>query len=141
MSEEKPLLGVDLKLVDTELGADLKVSREGDFETVSAEFNLGQAIVDRLSTRLGELSDIGHSNYGSRLYDLIGEINSDATRERAKLIVRRALENEPRIRKIVNVVVMVDDSDSSVINIDISAIAVGKNVPLNLVFPFHLELA
>lgn len=141
MSDEKPLLGRDLKLVDTELGSDLKVSRDGDIETVSDEFNLGQAIIHRLRTRVGELSDIGHSNYGSRLYDLIGEVNSETTRERAKLIVKRALENEPRISKIVNIAVRTSDSDPSVINIDISVIAVERNIPLNLVFPFHLELA
>lgn len=139
MSEDKPLLGTDLKLVDTELGVDLKVSQDGDIETVSDEYNLGQAIIHRLRTREGELTDIGHSNYGSRLYDLIGQVNSDATRERAKLIVKRALEKEPRIKKIVNIKVTMSDYDPSVVNIDVSVIAVDRNVPLNLVIPFHLE--
>ena len=85
MGEE---LGVDLKLRETDLGADLEVTPEGDLELVSGERNLGQAIINRLRTRLGELTDLGHSRYGSSLYEMIGEPNNERTRAIVRLMVR-----------------------------------------------------
>ena len=139
MSEEKPILGRDLRLVETELGVDLSVSARGDLQTVRDELNLGQAIVHRFRTRKGELADIGRSNYGSRLYELIGEPNNETTRERAKAIVRDALRQDPRVKEIVRITVETRKGSLDIIDIDITVIAIGSNVPLNVVFPFHLE--
>ena len=64
---EKGELGKDLKLrfdkLEIELGADLATDK-GDFETVSDEQNLVQAILHRLTTEEGELYDIGHFIFG-----------------------------------------------------------------------------
>jgi phage baseplate assembly protein W len=139
LSEEKPVLGKDLLLNYAEVGADLKVSSSGDLQLVDDEFNLGQAIVHRLRTRPGELLDIGHSTYGSTLYDLIGEPNTEGTREKVKAVVIAALKREPRVEKIVRVVVTPLPSRLDAVDVDISVIATGSEVPLNVVMPFYLE--
>jgi len=142
MSERsKPILGHDVKLEETELGVDLEVSPSGDLQIVRDELNLGQAIVHRLRTGIGELLDIGHSDYGSHLYDLIGEPNNEATRERAKAIVWDALQRDPRIKQIVNISVTSQPYRMDIVDIDITVIAIGRKVPLNIVLPFHLEVA
>lgn len=140
-SEEKPVLGKDLRLVYADVGADLKVSPSGDLELVDDELNLGQAIVHRMRTRPGELLDIGHSSYGSKLYDLIGEPNNEATREKVRAVVIEALEREPRVKKIVKVVVTVSKARSDSVDVDVSLIATETEVPINVVFPFYLENA
>ena len=61
MSEKKEKIGKDLKLQFDSLGADL-IATKGDFETVSDESNLVQAIIHRLTTDEGELHDIGHAD-------------------------------------------------------------------------------
>ncbi|HUI01875.1 MAG TPA: DUF2634 domain-containing protein [Nitrososphaerales archaeon] len=141
MSEEKPVLGKDLRLVYAEVGADLKVSSSGDLELVDDEFNLGQAIIHRLRTRPGELVDIGHSTYGSKLYDLIGEPNNEATREKVKAVVAEALEREPRVKRVVSVKVTARQDRQDAVDVDVSLIATETEVPLNVVFPFYLENA
>jgi phage baseplate assembly protein W len=141
MSEEKPVLGKDLMLTETEFGVDLSISSTGDLSAVSDELNLGQAIVHRLRTTLGELFDIGHSGYGSSLYDLIGEPNNQATRDRARAIVRQTLQQEPRIKQIVSISVEPRLERSDVVDIEVMVIAIETSVPLNIVFPFYLEVA
>ncbi len=141
MSEEKPVLGKDLRLVYADVGADLKVSPSGDLELVDDELNLGQAIVHRMRTRPGELLDIGHSSYGSKLYDLIGEPNNEATREKVRAVVIEALEREPRVKKVVKVSVTVRRDRPDAVDVDVSLIATDTEVPLNVVFPFYLENA
>ncbi len=68
---------------------------------VSGRADLAQAVVNRLLTRQGELTDLGHPDYGSRLYQLIGEPNSRRTYAVAELYIREALAGEPRIQEIV----------------------------------------
>src|SRR5262249_50300314 len=59
---------------------------------------LAQAIVNRLLTRRGELAQLGHPNYGSRLHVLVGELNNTRTRGLAELYIRDSLAQEPRIQ-------------------------------------------
>lgn len=140
MAEERPLLGRDLKLVEGEAGADLKLSPFGDLEVVGDEMNLGQAIVHRIRTRRGELAEIGHGRYGSRLYDLLGEPNDETTRERIRVLVREALAHEPRIREIHSLTVTPSGERADVVRIEITVSAIGGEVPLNIVVPFYLEV-
>jgi phage baseplate assembly protein W len=104
MSEEsKKLLGVDLMLSETPLGVDIFKNSNGDFEFVTEEMNLAQAVLHRLRTIKGELIDIGHPEYGSNLYDLVGEPNNSMTRDRIKMLVRETLSEEPRIKEITRI--------------------------------------
>ncbi|PKP60321.1 MAG: hypothetical protein CVT89_00020 [Candidatus Altiarchaeales archaeon HGW-Altiarchaeales-2] len=124
--------------MDKDVGRDIIINNTGDLETVSGAFNLGQAITNRLMTRKGELSELGHANYGSRMYELIGEPNNERTRELAKIYVKECLSQEPRIKEIVKVVVSPVGNDR--IDISISAIPIESEVVLNIVFPFYLEI-
>ena len=141
----KELLGKDLKLVDDlfdkTLGSDLTISPGGDLETVGDEYNLGQAIINRLKTRQGELADLGHSLYGSRLYELIGEPNNERTRELARLCTREAIAQDPRVKEIVSIIIEVPKDDPHRIDINISVLPIGSTTLLNVVFPFYLEVA
>jgi phage baseplate assembly protein W len=80
-----------------------------DYETVDGKDNLAQAIVMRLLTPRGELTELGHPEYGSRLHELLGSPNSETRRGLAKLFVLEALAQEPRIAKVVDVTVTPHD--------------------------------
>ena len=136
---DEKLLGRDIKLTDKDIGRDIEINNSGDIETVSGVFNLGQAITNRLMTRKGELSELGHANYGSRLYELIGEPNNERTRDLVKMYVKECLSQEPRIKEIVKVVV--SPVGNNRIDISISVIPIESKVVLNIVFPFYLEVA
>jgi phage baseplate assembly protein W len=82
---------------------DLVASASGDVQTISGRANLAQAIINRLLTRQGELTRLGHPNYGSRLHLLVGELNNARTRGLAGIYVREALAQEPRIQEVTEV--------------------------------------
>lgn len=79
---------------------DLSVAPGGDLQTVSGRANLAQAIINRLLTRKGELSRLGHPNYGSRLYQLTGELNNNRIRGLAEIYIRESLAQERRIEEV-----------------------------------------
>jgi phage baseplate assembly protein W len=141
----KEVLGKDLKLVDDlydiTLGSDLAISPSGDLETVSEEYNLGQAIINRLRTRQGELADIGYSLYGSHLYELVGEPNNERTRELAKLYARESIAQDPRVSEMVSITVETLKDNPNRIDINISVLPIGRTTVLNIVLPFYLEVA
>ncbi|RLT44685.1 MAG: DUF2634 domain-containing protein [Chloroflexi bacterium] len=72
----------------------------GDLRLVSGRENLAQAIVNRLLTRQGELTGLGHPDYGSRLYQLVGEPNTRRTQALAAHYIRESLAAETRIREV-----------------------------------------
>jgi len=140
MSAKKEFIGKDLELKFDRLGADLIVTTEGDLGTVSDEDNLAQAIIARLSTDVGELYDIGHADYGSRLHELIGEINNETTRERIKAVVLDCLTQEPRIKEITSVEVRRDPHDPHRVDVEITVLPLGSSTFLTVVYPFRLEV-
>lgn len=145
MDEE--LYGTDLKLIMEirpeymGLGADLLVNKKGDLQTATGRENLGQAILHRLLTRRGELGDIGHPDYGSRLHELIGEPNNERTRELVRLYAKECISQEPRVQDIKSLTVSVQKGDSHVVLLDVTVLPIKSNVPMNVVFPFYLEVA
>jgi phage baseplate assembly protein W len=140
MAEKKRVIGKDLKLTFDELGADLTVTPEGDFDTVSEEDDLAQAIIARLTTDEGELQDIGHADYGSRLHDLIGEVNNAVTRERIKAKVRDCLAQEPRIKEVTSINARTAPHDPHRVDIEITVLPIGSSIFLTIVYPFSLEV-
>ncbi len=76
-----------------------------DYATLDGRDNLAQAIVMRLLTPRGELAELGHPEYGSRLNELLGTPNTETRRGLAKLFVLEALAQEPRIAKVLDVTV------------------------------------
>jgi phage baseplate assembly protein W len=140
----KEILGKDLRLcndvLEETLGSDLAISPSGDLEVVSEEHNLSQAIINRLRTREGELADLGHLLYGSRLYELIGQPNNERTRELARLYTRDCIAKDPRVMDIASVTVEVPKTNPSRIDIRITVIPITETTALNIVFPFYLEV-
>jgi phage baseplate assembly protein W len=154
MDERVARFGTDLRLLDDlerqnsrQGGNDLltvphQVPGEGelrvDLETVNGVANLQQALLLRLLTPAGELTVLGHPDYGSRLFELIGERNTEMTRNRAKLYTLQALTAEPRVREVRTVTVTPDAKDRTQINIAVRLVAITGDTPLNFVFPFFL---
>ncbi len=134
-------LGRDLKIVDKDPGYDLNISPTGDLETIGEEYNLAQAIIMRLNTMQGELTDLGHSSYGSRLHELIGEPNNERTRELVRLYALESVTRDPRVEEIVGIGAKPLKGDPHRIDINISVKAIGLTSILNIVFPFYLEVA
>ena len=139
MSTEQ--LGRDLKIVEKDPGYDLNISPTGDLETIGEEYNLAQAIIMRLNTMQGELTDLGHSSYGSRLHELVGEPNNERTRELVSLYALESVNRDPRVEEVVGISVETIKGDLSRIDISISVKAMGLTSILNIVFPFYLEVA
>jgi phage baseplate assembly protein W len=122
-------------------GADLYVSRKGDIGTVGGRENLGQAILQRLLTRKGELGALGHPWYGSRLHELIGRPNDKETRDLVRLYAKECVAQEPRVKEIVGITVKAYPGDSHAVVLDITVIPIKSTTPMNLVFPYYLEMS
>ena len=113
--------------------------RVRDFGTVTGRDNLGQALTVRLLTPKGELTALGHPDYGSRLHEVIGAPNTPGTRNLAKLFVIEALKQERRIEKIERVDVTPHPVNRFLLLIAIEVRPVGGDVSLAL-GPVLLEL-
>jgi phage baseplate assembly protein W len=152
MTASDARLGTDLRLLanlqqdnDRMGGSDLLTTtaptqdgRPGltDLQTVQGAQNMQQALMVRFLTRPGALTALGHPDYGSRLYTLIGQLNTPANRNSAKLFVLEALAAEPRVASVVSVDVTAGARDR--IDISVSLLTITSDTPLNLVFPFYL---
>ena len=154
MTERDKLFGTDLRLLrDLERGSSrdeghdlstVRVERRpgqffSDLETLSGVDNLKQALLLRFITPAGELASLGHPTYGCRLHELIGQLNTQTTRNRAKLYVLQALGEEPRVKQVLGVEVTPNPKRREQIDIRVRLIAIDGQTPLNLVFPFFLE--
>ena len=144
--------GTDLRLLrnlerrksSRDPGSDLATTKRSetgqkDLGTLTGNDNLIQALLLRFLTPVGELAALGHANYGSRLFELIGELNSETNRNRAKLFVLEALAAEPRVKEVRAVRVTQNHSERSRMDIDVSLLPIDGDTPLNLVFPFFLN--
>jgi len=120
--------------LDARTGADRLI----DMDTYEGVDNLVQALLLRFLTPVGELAALGHPDYGSRLHELIGELNNQTNRNRAKLFVLGSLALEPRIRQVVSVDVTQSRANPTQMDIRVSALAIDQDTPLNLVFTFSL---
>ena len=151
MNIDPQRLGTDLRLLDPldrgddhtsrgDLRAALRKSIDRvDLATVSEVSNLEQALLMRFLTPRGALEILGHPEYGSRLFTLIGELNTETNRNRAKLYVLEALAQEPRIGQVLSVAVTTHRAASPTrIDIAISAEVAESRQVLNMVFPFFL---
>jgi len=111
-----------------------------DLGIVDGFDNLGQAVVLRLLTPLGELAPLAHPEYGSRLYELIGSPNTATTRNLAKLYILESLQLEPRIQSVIEVVVEPAPGTRDRINVQVAVKPVAETQVVRI-GPFTLELA
>lgn len=129
----------DLMTSDREF-VDLAADAGGDLDTTTGRANLAQAIINRLLTRRGELTSLGHPEYGSRLHELVGELNNLRLRALAELYIRDCLAQESRIEKVryVRFEPPSRDLDRSVLKATIGVKAVGEEKDLGIVLPIEI---
>jgi phage baseplate assembly protein W len=111
-----------------------------DLGLVQGVDNLGQAVLLRLLTPRGELAELAHPDYGSRLHELVGRVNTETTRNLVKLFILESLQQEPRIAKVEEVTVTPSSGrrDRVDVSIRVKPIAATTSVTIG---PFTLELA
>ncbi len=110
-----------------------------DLATGEARDNLGQAVVLRLLTPRGDLTHLGHPEYGSRLHELVGRVNTETTRNLARLLILESLQQEPRIEKVQSITVSPAVARPSSIEITLDVVPLGETDSLTI-GPFSLEL-
>lgn len=110
-----------------------------DFELISGRDNLKQAIIMRLLTPRGELAHLGHPDYGARVHELVGAGNTETNRNRLKLFILEALDREPRIAKVVDVLVMPSAGRRTTVDVTLTVEPVGFSSVVEI-GPFRLQL-
>jgi phage baseplate assembly protein W len=131
-----PVLGCDV-YIDPTSGEGV-IGPNGDLLTVNGLECLAQDIRIRFSTDPGELPL--HPNFGLGKSHVIGS-GQAAPQVQAQIL--RAdfidmLQQEPRVQRVLDVVITQSNQDSWMIAYDIEAIGVEDAVRLNLVFPYYL---
>lgn len=141
---EHDILGTDLRIIDDEMDSKdltvvVSVRGKQDLAPVSGVDNLVQALNLRLNAKKGALRELGHPNYGSRLYTLIGRLNNQTNRKLLEAYTRECLRQEPRIREIISITVESSPAEPGAVFVHAAVTPIQSPEPLNLVFPFHFE--
>jgi phage baseplate assembly protein W len=111
-----------------------------DFKIVEGRPNLSQAVILRLLTPRGELEPLGHPDYGSRLHELIGRVNTETTRHLVKLHILESLQAEPRLepkKTQVKTTPTLGRRDSVDVTLDVTPVGATDRVTIG---PITLEL-
>src|SRR5262249_50682250 len=108
-----------------------------DLETLRGVESLQQALLLRFLTPTGELTILGHADYGSRLHELIGELNNQTNRNRIRMMVLQAVDQEPRVKE-VRALSVTQGADRTTVNVSMTLKVIDSPNPLNLVFDFSL---
>lgn len=113
---------------------------EWDFTLRDGKENLVQAVILRLLTPRGELTALGHADYGSRVHELIGRENSATHRNLMKLFILEALKLEPRIEKVAELKVAPSPGTKSTVDVwlKVKAAAFTELIQIG---PFSIDLA
>jgi phage baseplate assembly protein W len=130
-------LGKDLKVMNNDLeypfDADVSNSPANDFSKAELRACLGQALVNKLRTKKGELK--AHPDYGSELHNAIGLPATINTKGIIELYTIEAILQDPRVSSVKSVVI-VFDKDANKATIDVTVIPINSTEPLNIVYPF-----
>jgi phage baseplate assembly protein W len=110
-----------------------------DLPTVTGRDNLGQAVILRLLTPRGELTPLGHPDYGSRLHELVGRQNTATTRNLVKLFILESLQAESRIASVETVDVQPSPGVRERVDVLVQVTPIG-NAETVTIGPFTLEL-
>lgn len=104
-----------------------------DLDLAAGPGALRQALVLRLLTPKGALSELAHPDYGSRLHELIGEVATPFQSARARAFVLEALAAERRVAEVLDVQVRpaADGLDRLTIDVHLRAVG-GETVVLGL---------
>lgn len=110
-----------------------------DLAVTGGRDNLAQAVIMRLLTPRGELTQLGHPQYGSRLHELIGQANTETKRHLVRLYILETLQREPRVEKIVDVTVAPVEKRPSTVDVRLQVLPVGETQTVTI-GPITLEL-
>ena len=111
-------------------------NRVTDLVSVDGVDNAAQAVVHRVKTVRGELTDVGHPDYGSRHHELIGQPNNERNRNLVKLYILRALADEPRIEKVHKAEILPGAGPAwDQVTISLTLSFIGADAAHNLVVP------
>lgn len=113
---------------------------EWDFTLRDGKENLVQAVILRLLTPRGELTALGHADYGSRVHELIGRENAATNRNLMKLFILEALKLEPRIEKVAQLKVTPSPGTKSTVDVWLKVKPVAFSEVLEI-GPFSIDLA
>ena len=106
-----------------------------DLATIEGRENVAQALLLRLLTPVGTLTTLGHSDYGSRLGELIGRRKTDELRNLCRAFVLEAVAREPRVQpKAVELTFdpPAEQIDNFVLTVAVQPITGGDPVALSL---------
>lgn len=124
---------------DFDLTLSTLTSRAIDIAVVEGIPAANQLFVNRLKTHKGELAPLGHPEYGSRHYELIGQPNLPRTRALVKLHILECLSHEPRIKRVRRCDV-VPDARRDVVRIEVEVEVAGEPGTTVLVVPFNFAV-
>lgn len=115
------LFKTDLRLVfanqESEMTVDLEQSGNS-LDAISGIDNLAQALTMRLLIDQGELTQLAHPRYGSRLKELLGETLDRANLELMRRYVKHTLLSDPRVAEVVQVQVKVRPASQGIVDVD-----------------------
>lgn len=132
----RPVYRVDTKKQRAPDGDGIVIDMPG----IRGRDNLAQAIRLRLLTPQGELKKLGHPLYGSRLHEIIGRVNTENTRNLARLRILESLKQEPRIDDILQVIVTASVARKSSIDVLIEVMPIGETSSISI-GPLVIDLA
>jgi len=110
-----------------------------DLALVSGRQNLGQGIMMRLLTPIGELNALGHPTYGSRLHELVGRQNTETTRNLVRLHILDSLQREARVEKVLELTVSPNPGSQDRVDVTLVVQPTGKSDSV-IIGPFTLNL-
>lgn len=108
-----------------------------DITRISGRDNLRQAIMMRLLTPIGELADLGHPTYGSRLPDLVGRLNNETGRNLVRLYIMESLQQEARVAKVEKIVVTTVVNQPNLVAVELEVLPISATDSMNI-GPFTL---
>jgi len=135
----RDLLVLTKKGEGDKFATDLSVKRTGDLETVDGRDLMIQAIRHRLLTRKGELSSLGHPEYGSLLEEVIGEPNIADTHRIIETLIRDCLKYETRIKNIISVKASPSGNENNLVRIFVHVELRGDDGEMKISYPLYLE--
>jgi phage baseplate assembly protein W len=101
--------------------------------------DISQALRLRLTVARGELAPLGWPDYGSRLHELIGQPSVSRTHARLMALAREAVEADPRVVAVDDIVASVPPGDRDVVRLEMQVALITEPTPLNLVHDVNLE--
>jgi len=129
---------VDLQVVSGGRGGLPRRADVLDLGAVAGRANLAQALITRLLTRQGALAPLGHADYGSRLTELIGQLNDENTRNLARLFTIEAVKREPRVRELLDLTITAVPGQPDTLRVGFSVLPVNDDDPLALTLEVSL---